>query len=73
MATRDLGTGPPRRVHLGRLLKGHESRWVALDKDMRRVVASGGTPAVAAARAQKKGHPAAIVIWSPPSMEGFEL
>ncbi len=73
MASRNLEAGPPRRVHLGKLLKGHENRWVALDREMKRVVASGVTLAKAVAQAEKRGHADAIVIWSPPTMEGYEL
>lgn len=73
MASRNLEAGPPRRVHLGKLLKGHENRWVALDKEMKSVVASGVTFAKAAAQAERRGYASAIVIWSPPTMEGYEL
>lgn len=67
------GVDPPRRVHFGKLLKGHENCWVALDDRMQRVVASGVTFAQAAESAERLGHVLPIVMWSPPTMEGFEL
>lgn len=63
----------PNRVHLGKLLIGHENRWVALDDVLSRVVASGDTLAKAIADAETKGHEAPIVLWAPASLTGFHL
>ena len=66
-------TEPPERLQFKDLLRGHENRWVALDEEMKNVVASGETFAVAAAKAEAEGFEAPIVIWSPPTLRGFEL
>ena len=63
----------PDRVHLGRLLKGHEDRWVALSDDLTRVLAEANTLAEAVASAEALGHESPIVIWAPPTLEGLQL
>ena len=62
----------PDRIRLGTILRGHEGHWVALSESME-VVASGKTIREAREAARLNGHDLPVIVWAPPSLEGYQL